>query len=102
MIDLHTHTLLSDGELIPSEHFRRALVKGYTVIRIRDHVNFSNIEYVIEAGLGAKHENEWDIEVVVGVELTHIPPQKIEKIASMAKRLGAEITLDCKAIECRK
>ena len=93
MIDLHTHTLLSDGELVPSEHFRRALVKGYTVIGIADHVDFSNIEYVVEAGLKAKRENEWEIEVVAGVELTHIPPQKIGKIASMAKRLGAEIVV---------
>jgi histidinol phosphatase-like PHP family hydrolase len=93
VIDLHTHTLLSDGELVPSEHFRRALVKGYTVIGIADHVDFSNIEYVIEAGLVAKHENGWEIEVVVGVELTHIPPQKIAKIASIAKHLGAEIVV---------
>ncbi|MCW7076962.1 MAG: histidinol phosphate phosphatase domain-containing protein [Candidatus Syntrophoarchaeum sp.] len=93
MIDLHTHTLLSDGELVPSEHFRRALVKGYTVIGIADHVDFSNIEYVIDAGLKAKRENGWEIEVVAGVELTHIPPQKIGKIASMAKRLGAEIVV---------
>ncbi|MEK7309147.1 MAG: PHP domain-containing protein, partial [Nitrospirota bacterium] len=29
MIDLHTHSLLSDGVLLPSELIRRAYVIGY-------------------------------------------------------------------------
>jgi predicted metal-dependent phosphoesterase TrpH len=34
MIDLHTHSFLSDGELLPSELVRRAKVKGYRIIGI--------------------------------------------------------------------
>ncbi|HDM36647.1 MAG TPA: histidinol phosphate phosphatase domain-containing protein, partial [Candidatus Syntrophoarchaeum butanivorans] len=93
MIDLHTHTILSDGELIPSELFRRAYVRGYTVIGIADHVDFSNIECVIGSGLRAKDENGWEIDVVVGVELTHIPPHKIATLARKAKSLGAELVI---------
>ena len=47
MIDLHTHTLLSDGELLPSELVRRAVVKGYKALAITDHVDLSNIDWVI-------------------------------------------------------
>jgi len=43
MIDLHTHSLLSDGELLPLELARRARVKGYTVLGITDHVDATNI-----------------------------------------------------------
>ena len=47
MIDFHTHSLLSDGELLPSELVRRAEVKGYQAVAITDHVDASNIDWVI-------------------------------------------------------
>ena len=49
MIDLHTHSILSDGELIPSELVRRAKVKGYRIIGISDHVDITNIEHIVSA-----------------------------------------------------
>ncbi len=39
MIDLHTHTFFSDGELAPSELVRRAYLKGYKVIGLSDHAD---------------------------------------------------------------
>jgi len=48
MIDLHTHTTFSDGELIPSELVRRAETLGYRAIAITDHVDFTNIEHVLK------------------------------------------------------
>ncbi len=47
MIDLHTHSSFSDGELIPSELVRRAFVLGYTAIAITDHVDYTNIEHIL-------------------------------------------------------
>ena len=41
MIDLHTHTIFSDGELIPSEIVRRAESIGYRAIALTDHVDYS-------------------------------------------------------------
>ena len=49
MIDLHTHSLYSDGELIPAELWRRAQVKGYRYLAITDHVDASNFEVVLPA-----------------------------------------------------
>ena len=46
MIDLHTHTLNSDGELIPTELWRRAQVMGYRFLGMTDHVDASNFEEV--------------------------------------------------------
>ncbi|MEE8621286.1 MAG: PHP domain-containing protein, partial [Syntrophobacteria bacterium] len=37
MIDLHTHSLFSDGELVVSELVRRAEDMGYRFIGITDH-----------------------------------------------------------------
>ena len=42
-IDLHMHSLFSDGELLPSELARRALKLNHEAIAITDHVDYSNI-----------------------------------------------------------
>lgn len=92
MIDLHTHTIFSDGELIPSELVRRAEVKGYRAIGLSDHVDFSNIEHVTAGLQKAKYlEEVLDMKILVGAELTHVPPRKIAPLSTLARRLGAEI-----------
>lgn len=94
MIDLHTHSLFSDGELIPSELVRRAVVHGYEAIAITDHADFTNLEFLLEGANKAKYlEEEWDIKVLAGVELTHVPPRKIAPLARKAKELGADIVV---------
>lgn len=94
MIDLHTHSIFSDGELIPSELVRRAIVHGYTAIAITDHADYSNIGLLLEGAKKARYlEEEWDIQVLAGVELTHVPPRKIAPLARKAKELGAELVV---------
>jgi len=90
LIDLHTHTMLSDGELIASELVSRAQVRGYTAIGLTDHVDASNLEHVAEATLRAaealnKHQ---PVTVIPGVELTHVPPSQIAELAERARELG--------------
>lgn len=92
MIDLHTHTTFSDGELIPSELVRRAEVLGYTAIGITDHVDYTNIEHVLSCVSKAEYmEDVMDIEVLPGVELTHVHPEKIAPLAELARKLGAKV-----------
>lgn len=92
MIDLHTHSTFSDGELIPSELVRRAVVKGYKAIAITDHADFTNIEHILSSMKNIKSlEDDYDIRVFYGVELTHIPPGKIPRLVEKARLLGAEI-----------
>lgn len=94
MIDLHNHTTLSDGELLPSELVRRAVIHGYEAIAITDHADYTNLEQLIETTKKIKYlEDEWNIRVLTGVELTHIPPRKIAPVAKRAKELGAEIVV---------
>lgn len=94
MIDLHTHTIFSDGELIPSELVRRAEVLGYRAIGITDHADYTNIEHILSCVSKAKYMEEvLDIRIIVGAELTHVPPPKIGPLASLARRLGAEIVV---------
>ncbi|NLW87754.1 MAG: histidinol phosphate phosphatase domain-containing protein [Planctomycetes bacterium] len=95
MIDLHTHTLLSDGQLIPSEHIRRAECTGYRTIGISDHADMATMGKIIPVLLeAARVENELGrIRVIVGIELTHVRPVHIAQAAEMARKLGASYVI---------
>jgi putative hydrolase len=90
MIDLHTHSLLSDGELVPSELIRRAKVKGYRMLGISDHVDISNIEVVVGSVLKLSEKIKYyeGITVLPGVEITHVPKGMIREMVAFARRLG--------------
>jgi len=95
MIDLHTHTVFSDGELIPAELVRRAAVAGYRAIAITDHGDRSNLDLIIPrlARVAEELSQGWGITVLPGIELTHIPPQQIAAAAREARQLGAHIVV---------
>jgi histidinol phosphatase-like PHP family hydrolase len=95
MIDLHTHTLFSDGELIPSELARRAAVKGYTAIAMTDHGDLSNMDLIIPrlVRVAGSLTREWGVRVVPGIEVTHVPPADYNEAVSEARRLGALIVI---------
>jgi histidinol phosphatase-like PHP family hydrolase len=95
MIDLHTHTIFSDGELIPFELARRAEAMGYQAIAITDHVDFSNIDFVVPSIVKAvrKLKGHVAIEVIAGAEITHSPPALIPELVREARALGARIVV---------
>lgn len=95
MIDLHTHTLFSDGGLAPSELIRRAEVKGLRAIGLTDHGDMSDIERIIPSIVRACEENNRHrrIRAIPGIELTHLPPALIGKYVALARRLGAKIVV---------
>ena len=93
-IDLHMHSLFSDGELLPSELARRALVLDHEVIAITDHVDYSNIHTIPEISEAIDDINSnWDITVVLGAEITHAPVESIPSLADKARELGAKIVV---------
>lgn len=95
MIDLHTHTLFSDGELIPAELTRRAAVAGYRAIALTDHGDLSNIELIVPrlVAVSADLGRAWGLTVLPGIELTHLPLGQIAPAAKLARSLGARIVV---------
>jgi len=91
-IEFHTHTILSDGELLPSELIRRAYVADHEAIAITDHVDFSNVDSVIRS-IKRAAEGSSGVEVIVGAEITHVVPEKIPKLVQKAKALGAQLII---------
>lgn len=91
-IDLHMHSLFSDGELLPSELARRASVLNHETIAITDHVDSSNVSSVAKLIDAIDDINDnWDINVIPGAEVTHVPVEVIDKVAKKARDFGAEI-----------
>lgn len=95
MIDLHTHTFFSDGELVPSELVRRAAHAGYKAIAMTDHGDSSNLDIIIPNMVKVCKDigDEWGVTPVPGIELTHVPPRLISTLAKEARRLGAKIVV---------
>lgn len=95
MIDLHTHSFFSDGELLPSELVRRAEEIGCEAVAITDHADSSNLDWIVPrlvrvcADLNAR----WKIRALPGIELTHLPPDMIAPLAVQARALGAKVVV---------
>ncbi|MEA1900422.1 MAG: histidinol phosphate phosphatase domain-containing protein [Thermodesulfobacteriota bacterium] len=95
MIDLHTHTVFSDGVLIPSELVRRAEFVGLKAIGITDHGDFSNIDFIVPriVAIAEKLNGVLSIKIVPGIEITHVPPGLISDAAKNARSLGAKVII---------
>jgi putative hydrolase len=98
MIDLHTHTTLSDGGVLPSELVRRAEIVGYEAIALTDHVDSGTLEIVLKQIVRLaqdlnSNKRESSIKILPGVEITHVPPPLIAGLAKRARDLGAKIVV---------
>ena len=95
MIDLHTHTFFSDGVLSPFELVYRAKNNGYTAIALTDHVDYSNMEFVISniVRVAKILTESYDILVLPGAELTYIPPKLIKSVTEECRKLGAKVVV---------
>jgi histidinol phosphatase-like PHP family hydrolase len=95
VIDLHSHTLFSDGELLPAELIQRAEALGHQGIAITDHVDHSNLDHVLTRLLAvvAELNPHHRVQALAGVELTHLPPGLIAPAAARARELGAQVVV---------
>ncbi|MCK4224054.1 MAG: histidinol phosphate phosphatase domain-containing protein [candidate division Zixibacteria bacterium] len=95
MIDLHTHTVLSDGAVLPAELVRYAEISGYEAIALTDHVDSGTMETVLKQLIKVAEDlnRQGNIKVLPGVEITHMPPALIPEMAKEARKLGAKIVV---------
>jgi putative hydrolase len=95
VIDLHTHSLMSDGALIPAELVRRAEMAGCRYVAITDHMDASVLDFAVPrvATLCRELNRRWKIRAIPGVELTHNPPEDIARLAARSRELGAAVVV---------
>ncbi|MDI6854226.1 MAG: PHP domain-containing protein [Deltaproteobacteria bacterium] len=64
LIDLHTHSSASDGTMAPKDLVRLAKERGLKAVALTDHDTIDGLAEAVAAG------EQWDIEVVPGVEIS--------------------------------
>jgi len=95
MYNLHSHSILSDGVLLPSEIARRYEAAGYKAIAITDHVDYSNIEFVVSSvkAFTRKWPGDSGIKILTGVELTHLPLEQFKPLVKYARKKGIQVII---------
>jgi len=95
LYNLHCHTLLSDGVLLPSEVAARFSVLGYRVIALTDHADYSNIKAVLNQTMEfcKRWPKDSKIKILPGVELTHLPLNQFKPLAGFARKQGARVII---------
>jgi histidinol phosphatase-like PHP family hydrolase len=95
MIDLHTHTLFSDGVLVPSELVQRAYTAGYKAIALTDHMDMSNVDFIVPRIVAASKElsKYSSLKIIPGAEITHVPPALVGNLVDKARALGAQLVV---------
>jgi len=93
--DFHTHTVITDGELLPIESIRRARVLGYKAIAITEHLGAEDPAPLLErlkqeCRMGSEG---FGVQAFFGVEITHVPPKFIAAVAGRARKAGAQVIL---------
>jgi len=95
MIDLHTHTYLSDGKLGPAALARAARIAGYRAIALTDHVDTSTMDLIVPRliALAQEYSAFMDMTIIPGVELTHVPAALLGLEVERARKMGAALVL---------
>jgi len=95
MIDLHMHSLLSDGDYLPCELIRRAEKAGYEIMGLTDHVDLFNVDQVVSQIAEACEvlNAHSKIKVIPGAEVTHVAPDLIKLVVERARRAGARLVV---------
>lgn len=91
--DFHTHSIFSDGMLLPAALIREAEVRGHVALAITDHVDASNIEDVIKSLTLFEKEmkGKLPLKFFPGVEISYIKPEYIAEYCKKSRKLGAKV-----------
>jgi histidinol phosphatase-like PHP family hydrolase len=70
-------------------------MKGYQAMAITDHVDASNVDFVVTrlARICDRLSATWKIDVIPGCEITHIPTQHFKKLVKNARANGARLVV---------
>lgn len=93
--DFHTHSIFSDGMLLPAALVREAEVRGHAALGIADHVDASNIEEVIKAltHFAKEMKGKLPLKFFPGAEVSYVKPEYIIEYCKKAKKLGAKLII---------
>lgn len=97
LIDLHSHTTLSDGTLTFDELVAAAERRSYDALAITDHVRGNDPAYC-DIATEVRYEVErlaaqTNMHILAGVEVTDFEPDAIPYVAKKVRRSGAQVVV---------
>jgi len=94
-IEFHSHTVFSDGLLLPAALVREAEMLGHLALGIADHVDQSNVEEVVKALVRFERETRGKLALkfLPGAEVSYVIPPEIAKYCRQAKKYGAKFVI---------
>ena len=94
-IELHAHTTLSDGKLLPAALATEAKYRGAEAIALTDHADPSNLESAVSSLVKFCREvkETLGIKILPGAEISYVAPKDIKKMCQRARSLGAKIII---------
>ena len=97
LIDLHSHSTLSDGTLSIEEMVAAAERRGYEAFAMTDHARGGDVAYRdVVAEVRTQIDRlrpETRIRLFAGVELTDFEPELIPQVAVEVRRYGAQVVV---------
>ncbi|WP_027369622.1 histidinol phosphate phosphatase domain-containing protein [Desulfovermiculus halophilus] len=95
MIEFHTHTVFSDGKLLPAALARRARMLDYQAVAFTDHADWTNYAWILERHMQSLTPRGLfcGLDLIVGLELTHVPPPLMHEMVDSARQNGAQLIL---------
>lgn len=92
--DFHCHTFLTDGRNSATDMWHEAEALGHSVLAVTDHVGTNDPKPILERlREEAKGWEGSSLVPLVGVEITHVRPDRIPSAVRAARRAGAEVVL---------
>ncbi|KAF0132849.1 MAG: phosphotransferase domain-containing protein [Candidatus Saganbacteria bacterium] len=93
--DFHTHSIFSDGALLPAALIREAEIRDHAALAITDHIDASNIKEVLTALTTFEKDmkGKLPLKFFPGVEISYIRPEYIAEYCKKSRKLGAKVVL---------
>jgi putative hydrolase len=94
-VEFHSHSIFSDGALLPAALVREAEVRGHSALAITDHVDASNLEDVLShlTKFAKETRGQLSIKFFPGAEISYITPKYIADYCRKARKNGAKVII---------
>jgi putative hydrolase len=92
--DFHSHTFLTDGATSATEMWRQAEHLDHRALAVTDHIGLEDPRPLLQRL--REEARGWEgtpLIALIGVEVTHVRPSKIEQAVRAARSAGAEIVI---------
>lgn len=92
--DFHSHTFLTDGDASATNMWAAADRLGHRCLAITDHIGMEDPRPLLERL--REESRAWEgseLQTLIGVEVTDLPPRRIADAVRQARNAGAEVVI---------